>query len=62
VVEAEAARNGLIEHLQAADREGAADPEWTDNVTGDLEWFGPNGFGDDAIVLRARIKRMPGQQ
>ena len=31
-------------------------------ILGDLEWFGLNSFGDSAIVLRARIKTLPGQQ
>lgn len=32
------------------------------NILGDLEWFGLNSFGDSAIVLRARIKTIPGEQ
>ncbi|MHA6324774.1 mechanosensitive ion channel domain-containing protein [Roseivivax sp. CAU 1753] len=31
-------------------------------IMGDLEWFGLNEFGDSAIVLRARIKTVPGSQ
>ena len=31
-------------------------------ILGELEWFGLNSFGDSAIVLRARIKTLPGQQ
>lgn len=31
-------------------------------IIGDLEWFGLNSFGDSAIVLRARIKTVPGSQ
>ncbi|RED11954.1 mechanosensitive ion channel domain-containing protein [Pontivivens insulae] len=32
------------------------------NILGEFEWFGLNTFGDSAIVLRARIKTLPGQQ
>ena len=32
------------------------------DILGDLEWFGLNSFGDSAIVVRARIKTLPGQQ
>ncbi|KAA9010694.1 mechanosensitive ion channel domain-containing protein [Histidinibacterium aquaticum] len=38
------------------------DPEQSPNVLGDLEWFGLNSFGDSAVVLRARIKTVPGTQ
>lgn len=31
-------------------------------VLDELEWFGLQSFGDSAIVLRARIKTLPGQQ
>ncbi|MEX0340251.1 MAG: mechanosensitive ion channel family protein, partial [Arenibacterium sp.] len=31
-------------------------------VTGDLEWFGVQSLGDSAVVLRARIKCVPGKQ
>jgi small-conductance mechanosensitive channel len=39
-----------------------ADPEHGPALMGDLEWFGLNSFGDSAIVLRARIKTLPGKQ
>ncbi|NNU79143.1 mechanosensitive ion channel [Halovulum dunhuangense] len=39
-----------------------ADPEQSQYLLGDLEWFGLNSFGDSAIVLRARIKTLPGKQ
>ena len=32
------------------------------DILGELEWFGLNSFGDSAIVLRARIKTLPGKQ
>jgi len=38
------------------------DPEKGGFVLEDLEWFGLNAFGDSAVVLRARIKTLPGQQ
>jgi small-conductance mechanosensitive channel len=31
-------------------------------LLGDLEWFGLNTFGDSAVVVRARIKTLPGKQ
>ena len=38
------------------------DPEMAEQVLGDLEWFGLQAFGDNAVVLRARIKTIPGKQ
>ncbi|EYD70420.1 mechanosensitive ion channel domain-containing protein [Limimaricola hongkongensis] len=38
------------------------DPEQKMNIIGDLEWFGLNSFGDSAVVVRARIKTVPGTQ
>ena len=38
------------------------DPEQKANIIGDLEWFGLNSFGDSAVVVRARIKTVPGTQ
>ena len=38
------------------------DPEQADGILDDLEWFGLNSFGDSAVVLRARIKCVPGRQ
>lgn len=35
---------------------------WKDFILEDLQWFGLQSFGDSAIVLRARIKTVPGQQ
>ncbi|WP_226629109.1 mechanosensitive ion channel domain-containing protein [Alloyangia pacifica] len=39
-----------------------ADPEQAQSIMGDLEWFGINAFGDSAVVVRARIKCVPGTQ
>lgn len=39
-----------------------ADPEQAKSIMGDLEWFGINSFGDSAVVVRARIKCVPGTQ
>ncbi|WP_103763093.1 mechanosensitive ion channel domain-containing protein [Roseovarius confluentis] len=33
-----------------------------ESITGDLEWFGVQALGDSAVVLRARIKTVPGTQ
>ncbi|MBN8294317.1 mechanosensitive ion channel [Rhodobacter sp. NTK016B] len=38
------------------------DPDYRDAIMGDLEWFGINAFGDSAVVMRARIKCVPGMQ
>jgi len=38
------------------------DPETAASILGPLEWFGINSFGDNAVVLRARIKTIPGKQ
>ncbi len=38
------------------------DPDQAKNIIGELEWFGLNSFGDSAIVVRARIKTVPGTQ
>jgi moderate conductance mechanosensitive channel len=39
-----------------------ADPEQAPNLLGDLEWFGLEQFADSAMVLRARIRTLPGKQ
>ena len=39
-----------------------SNPDQAGVIIGDLEWFGLNSFGDSAIVLRARIKTIPGSQ
>ena len=38
------------------------DAEQFPSIIGDLEWFGLNSFGDSAVVVRARIKTLPGKQ
>lgn len=38
------------------------DPLQADGILDELEWFGLNSFGDSAVVLRARIKCVPGRQ
>ncbi|TFL18766.1 mechanosensitive ion channel domain-containing protein [Jannaschia formosa] len=39
-----------------------ADPDHGPTLIGDLEWFGLNQFGDSAVIVRARIKTLPGKQ
>jgi len=39
-----------------------ANPDWSGAILGDLQWFGLQAFGDSAVVVRARIKCVPGQQ
>ncbi|WP_143535672.1 mechanosensitive ion channel domain-containing protein [Roseisalinus antarcticus] len=39
-----------------------ADPEQSPHVLGAFEWFGLNSFGASEVVLRARIKTLPGKQ
>jgi small-conductance mechanosensitive channel len=38
------------------------EPDTAGSIMGGLEWFGLNSFGDSAVVLRARIKTIPGKQ
>ena len=38
------------------------DPDQAAKIIADLEWFGLQSFGDSAVVCRARIKCVPGQQ
>ena len=40
----------------------AADPVNAAKLLGELEWFGLQAFGDSAVVVRVRIKTVPGQQ
>jgi small conductance mechanosensitive channel len=40
----------------------AASPVWSLKLVGGFEWFGINELGDSAVVLRARLKTMPGEQ
>lgn len=39
-----------------------ADPEHAPVLLGDLEWFGLNSFDASALIMRARIKTIPGKQ
>jgi small-conductance mechanosensitive channel len=39
-----------------------ADPEHGPTLLDDLQWFGVEAFADSAVVLRARIKTLPGKQ
>jgi moderate conductance mechanosensitive channel len=38
------------------------DPEHGQNILADLEWFGVERFDDSAVVVRARIRTLPGKQ
>ena len=38
------------------------DPEMAASILDPLEWFGVNSFGDSAVVVRTRIKTVPGKQ
>ncbi|SDE15756.1 mechanosensitive ion channel domain-containing protein [Limimaricola pyoseonensis] len=38
------------------------DPDQRVNIIGEMEWFGVNSFGDSAVVVRSRIKTVPGTQ
>jgi len=38
------------------------DAEIAESIIAPLEWFGITSFGDNAVVLRARIKTVPGKQ
>ena len=38
------------------------DPETAVSVIAPLEWLGITAFGDSAVMLRARIKTVPGKQ
>ncbi len=48
--------------MMAAFDELRADPEQSPAILDALEWFGLQSFGDSAVVLRARIKCVPGKQ
>ncbi|WP_421952175.1 mechanosensitive ion channel domain-containing protein [Pelagibacterium sp.] len=39
-----------------------ADPEYKTAIIADFEWMGVNAFGASEVVLRARIKTLPGKQ
>lgn len=48
--------------MEDAFAELGRDPEARAAIRGDLEWFGLNSFGDSAVVVRARIRTLPGKQ
>ncbi|MDW4496728.1 mechanosensitive ion channel [Sulfitobacter sp. D35] len=50
------------EAMHAAFAKLREDPEIARDIVDELEWFGLNSFGDNAVVLRARIKTIPGKQ
>src|SRR5690606_36602634 len=39
-----------------------ADPAHGPAILDDLEWFGVNEFAESAVIVRARIKTLPGKQ
>jgi len=55
-----------VEHVKKAMHDAfdllMEDPETAISILGPLEWFGINSFGDNAVVLRTRIKTIPGKQ
>ncbi|MEM9710102.1 MAG: mechanosensitive ion channel domain-containing protein [Pseudomonadota bacterium] len=54
----EGARQAMLDAYDAL----RVDPEQGAFLLGDMEWFGVQAFGDNAVVLRARIKTWPGKQ
>lgn len=38
------------------------DPDQGKYVVGDFEWFGVEAFADSAVIVRVRVKTVPGQQ
>jgi small-conductance mechanosensitive channel len=52
------ARDAMFEGFE----ELKADPDEGANIIGDFEWFGVESLGDSAVVMRARIKTLPGKQ
>ncbi len=55
VEEARQAMHDAYEELKA-------DPDHGPSLIGELEWFGVQEFADSAVILRARIKTLPGKQ
>lgn len=54
----EEARQAMLDAFE----ELRADPEYTSAIIDDFEWMGVNAFGASEVVLRARIKTLPGKQ
>lgn len=50
------------EALFAAFEELRADPEHAAVIVGDMEWFGIQELADSAVIVRVRIKTLPGKQ
>ncbi|MCW2306752.1 mechanosensitive ion channel domain-containing protein [Rhodobium gokarnense] len=58
-------REDITEAKQAmfdAFEELRQNPEHAASIVGDFEWFGLNSFGASEIILRGRIKTLPGKQ
>lgn len=54
VDDAKAAMHDAFDELRSTDLGG--------DIIDDLQWFGVNSLGDSAVVVRARIKCLPGKQ
>jgi small conductance mechanosensitive channel len=54
----EEARQAMLDAFE----ELRADPEYKTAIIDDFEWMGVNAFGASEVVLRARIKTLPGKQ
>ncbi|WP_158665152.1 mechanosensitive ion channel domain-containing protein [Ensifer adhaerens] len=54
----EDARAALVDAFQ----ELRSDPDLSDFILGDMEWFGVQSLGDSAVIVRVRIKTTPGKQ
>ncbi|AEQ53502.1 mechanosensitive ion channel domain-containing protein [Pelagibacterium halotolerans] len=54
----EDARQAMLDAFE----ELRADPEYKNAIIDDFEWMGVNAFGASEVVLRARIKTLPGKQ
>ena len=52
----------VIKALKGIDEEMRQDPEYKDDILAALEVFGVDSFGDNAVVIKARIKTKPIQQ
>jgi moderate conductance mechanosensitive channel len=50
------------EAMLAAFDELRGDPELGPNIIADMEWFGVDRFEDSAVIVRTRIKTLPGKQ
>lgn len=57
-VDVEVAKQAMFDAFE----ELRADPEHGPTILDDLQWFGINEFADSAVIVRARIKTLPGKQ